>query len=273
MTRTSHSRYMTDFEEYEVGDTFTAMDPEGGAATRQQIIDYDGKKALYSATGYQWMEFYPFGKGGGTAARSNTLSEGYFHVRFKIKPATTPFVKINGYTYNYPAIHVRLQYGDTFEAVIKETDGGDILDTLVFSAAPGADPVPISVAFDVGMVRVTVGTETLTYSASPFGDINWVKVMIYPDVTTTWIDMFGSSLPLLMNVSGQYLNIDGEEVIGAAVKLWDTTLSPPDYTITSGIGGTLDLSGVSNGDYYMIGISPFGDSFYRYVTITDGEIS
>jgi len=273
--RTSHARYMTDFEEYEVGDAFVALAPEGGYSNTMHIADVDGKKVLkgtYPTDSWQ-MEFYPFGRGGSNRAHTKTLSAGYSHIKLRIKPLETPFFRVAAYQFNTPAIHITMQYGATIEAVIRDHEGGAIISTLVFVAAPGASPNSVSIMFDYGLVRITVDGETLEYYDTPFGDYTWLKLYFPTDRGPFWLDIFGSSIPFINNLTYAELHIDGESVIGAAVQLWDVVLSPPDFTVVSGVGGTLDLSGVTNGIYRMVGYDEFGDSFYRYVTIVDGEIS
>lgn len=273
--RTSHARYMTDFEEYEVGDAFVALAPEGGYTFTMHIAEVDGKKVLKGTnpTDSWQMEFYPFGRDGSNKAHTKTLSAGYSHIKMRIRPLETPFFRVAGYQFYTPAIHITLQYGATIEAAIRDHEGGEIISTLVFAAAPGADPNSIHIMFDYGLVRITVDGETLEYYDTPFGDYTWLKLYFPTDVEVHWLDIFGSSIPFINNLTYAELHIDGESVIGAAVQLWDVVLSPPDFTVVSGVGGTLDLSGVTNGIYRMVGYDEFGDSFYRYVTIVDGEIS
>lgn len=66
------------------------------------------------------------------------------------------------------------------------------------------------------------------------------------------------------------LLIDGIGVAGIPVKLWDTTGSPPDYSLTTGPTGTIDFSTVADGTYAIGGMDARGYCFHGEVDIAGG---
>ena len=102
------------------------------------------------------------------------------------------------------------------------------------------------------------------YIVKAYVFVNGWSYISYYEAMVTQTDIYQADDPA-------HVTIDGVGVASAAVKMFESSTSPPQYELTTGLGGLIDYSEVADGTYYVCGMDIFGYAFYFSVEIASGE--
>jgi hypothetical protein len=275
-------RYLTDFESDAVGDYWIGLGQTGGTYNAPRISTLAGKKVA-TAVGY-----YTAGQGCwlvqninqlSTAAAGKDIGDGWLVFKMRYRHVSQQFpIKIRCHDIS----------GDTLVAYI-EVDSGD---NHYYFRARWDDIEELYVDEDLGIsaddqfhnfeIRISktklacyVDSAEYLYDINPMWQpeyiinayvfVNGWSYISYYEVIVTQGDIYGED-------SKSTIYIDGVGVAQAAVKLFDTSMAPPTFELTTGIGGAIDYSSVDDGTYLVCGMDVFGYAFYLgEVVIASGE--
>lgn len=276
-------RYATDFEQDSEGDFFAALAKTGASENFPRISTLSGKKVATAVGFYtpgtscrSWQEITQLA----TNAAGKDIGDGWLVQQMRYRHVSNAYpIVIGGLdtASNYVMkASLEVDPGDNhFYFRVKQKDGEELYvdQDLGFAADDQYHNFEIRLSKTVVAIKHdgTLRTFDVPVEWQPY---QMVKFYTFVNgwAYISWYGLFVTQRDVYTADDPELITVDGVGVASAAVKLFNTDTKPPDFEITSGVGGAIDYSGVDDGTYLVVGLDAFGYAFYAgEIEIASGE--